>query len=39
LPRLPDQRPTWQKASDLARAWQLNQLADRLAKLARESPS
>src|SRR5262249_50326959 len=39
VPRLPDQKPTWQKASDLARAWQLNQLADRLARLARERPS
>jgi len=34
LPRLPDQKPSWQKASDLAREWQLNALADRLAKLA-----
>ena len=34
LPRLPDQTPTWEKASALARKWQLNQLADRLAKLA-----
>lgn len=35
LPRLPDQKPSWQKASDLARAWQLKALADRLANLAR----
>ena len=34
LPRLPDQTPTWEKASALAREWQLNQLADRLAKMA-----
>jgi DNA polymerase-1 len=34
LPPLPDQRPTWAKASALARAWDLNQLADRLAALA-----
>jgi DNA polymerase-1 len=34
LPRLPDQTPTWEKASALARQWQLNALADRLAKLA-----
>jgi DNA polymerase-1 len=30
LPAFSDQRPTWTKASDLARAWGLNQLADRL---------
>jgi len=35
LPRLPDRKPSWQKASDLARAWQLKALADRLANLAR----
>jgi DNA polymerase-1 len=34
LPRLADQTPTWSKASALARAWQLNQLADRLAAMA-----
>jgi exodeoxyribonuclease-3 len=34
LPRLKDQRPAWAKASELARDWQLNALADRLAKLA-----
>jgi len=34
LPRLGDQRPTWAEASKLARTWQLNQLADRLAVLA-----
>ena len=33
LPRLPDQTPTWAKASALARDWQLNQLADRFAKM------
>jgi exodeoxyribonuclease III len=33
LPRLPDQTPTWEKASALARQWQLNALADRLAKM------
>jgi DNA polymerase-1 len=38
LPRLRDQRPTWAKASALARDWQLTQLSERLAKLAaRES--
>jgi hypothetical protein len=30
LPRLPDQTPNWAKAAALARAWQLNALADRL---------
>jgi exodeoxyribonuclease-3 len=34
LPRLPDQTPTWERAASLARKWQLNQLADRLAKMA-----
>ena len=34
LPRLRDQRPTWARASALARDWQLTQLAERLAKLA-----
>ena len=34
LPALADQKPTWAKAADLARAWELNQLADRLASLA-----
>jgi len=35
LPKLPDQTPTWAKAAALARAWQLNALADRLDVLAR----
>jgi DNA polymerase-1 len=34
LPPLPDQSPTWSKAATLARDWQLNRLADRLAALA-----
>ncbi len=34
LPRLPDQTPRWAKAAALARAWQLNALADRLDDLA-----
>ena len=34
LPRLADQTPTWAKAAALARAWQLNQLAERLDELA-----
>jgi 5'-3' exonuclease len=34
LPSLKDQVPTWAKASSLAREWELNRLADRLAGLA-----
>jgi DNA polymerase-1 len=34
LPKLKDQTPTWAKASALARDWNLNRLADRLAELA-----
>jgi DNA polymerase I len=34
LPGLGDQRPTWDKAAQLAREWELNRLADRLAELA-----
>ena len=34
LPRLANQKTTWGRVSTLARAWQLNQLADRLAELA-----
>ncbi len=30
VPSLATQKPTWAKAADLARAWGLNQLADRL---------
>jgi DNA polymerase I len=37
LPFLRDQTPTWGKASDLARAWELNRLADRLAALAQSA--
>jgi DNA polymerase I len=37
LPKLPDQRPTWTTAAALARTWELNQLADRLAALAKTS--
>ena len=39
LPRLPDQTPTWGKAAALARDWELQQLADRLDKLASGEPS
>jgi DNA polymerase I len=35
LPLLGDQAPSWTKASYLARTWGLNQLADRLAELAK----
>ena len=34
LPALPDQAPSWNKAMTLAREWELNRLADRLAELA-----
>jgi DNA polymerase I len=34
IPRLRNQKPTWAKASALAREWELNRLADRLAGLA-----
>ncbi|MFZ0839494.1 MAG: 5'-3' exonuclease [Xanthobacteraceae bacterium] len=34
LPQLSDQTPTWDKAAALARDWELQQLADRLEKLA-----
>jgi exodeoxyribonuclease III len=33
LPPLSDQQPTWPKASELARHWELNRLADRLAEM------
>ena len=35
LPSLADQKPTWDRASDLVRAWGLTQLADRLAEKSR----
>jgi 5'-3' exonuclease len=34
LPPLVDQKPTWAEASSLVREWGLNQLADRLGRLA-----
>jgi len=37
LPSLKAQAPTWGKASELARQWELNRLADRLAGLAQAS--
>jgi len=33
IPPLPDQTPTWAEAATLARAWELDRLADRLAEL------
>jgi 5'-3' exonuclease len=38
LPSLPDQRPSWGEAAALAREWELNRLADRLAELQPEHP-
>jgi DNA polymerase I len=35
LPPLDDQTPTWDAAATLAREWELNQLADRLASIGR----
>ena len=35
IPKLEDQTPTWDKAAALARDWELNRLADRLAALAK----
>ena len=35
LPPLPDQTPSWMTASALARTWQLEQLADRFAAMAK----
>ena len=37
LPRLPDQRPTWDKAAKLMRGWEINRLADRLEELAADA--
>jgi hypothetical protein len=37
LPPLPDQTPTWTTAADLARAWELTRLAERLAALAQSA--
>jgi DNA polymerase-1 len=37
LPPLPDQTSTWDKAAALAREWELNRLADRLAELQSEA--
>ena len=37
LPEPVDQTPTWDEAASLAREWELNRLADRLAELAHQS--
>jgi len=37
LPALPDQTPIWAEASALARDWELNRLADRLAELGQSA--
>jgi exodeoxyribonuclease III len=37
LPRITDQQPTWTKAAELARRWELNRLADRLAEMGGEA--
>jgi DNA polymerase I len=37
LPPLPDQTPTWTAAADLARAWELSRLAERLAVRAQSA--
>jgi hypothetical protein len=34
VPSLADQEPTWSSASDFARDWELNRLADRLNEMA-----
>jgi DNA polymerase I len=39
LPRLPDQIPTWPEAAQLARSWQLLQLAERIEELAAQQAS
>jgi DNA polymerase-1 len=38
LPPLPDQNPNWPAAAALARDWELNRLADRLAELGKSNP-
>jgi hypothetical protein len=37
VPRLGDQKPTWAKAAELAREWELKQLAGRLEDFARRA--
>jgi DNA polymerase I len=38
LPSLDDQTPNWNAGATMAREWELGQLADRLAALARQTP-
>ena len=35
IPVVRDQKPTWKKAAELARSWELRALAERLEKMAR----
>jgi len=35
LGEVPDAEPSWGKAAELAKAWELNSLSERLAALAR----
>ena len=35
FPKLPDQKPKWQKAAALVRAWELKKLAERLEEMVR----
>ncbi|MBA3446018.1 MAG: hypothetical protein H0T56_00115 [Pseudaminobacter sp.] len=37
LPRIIDRKPTWDVAAVLAREWELNDLAERLARMAESS--
>jgi hypothetical protein len=39
LPSRDSQTPTWAKAAALVRKWGLNQLADRLIKIAKTRPT
>jgi len=35
IPAVRDQKPTWKKAAELVRSWELRGLAERLEKMAR----
>lgn len=37
LPKIIDRKPTWDVAAALAREWELNDLAERLARMAESS--
>jgi hypothetical protein len=39
LPPIKDHHPNWANASVLARAWDLNRLADRLTKMTQTKPA